>query len=41
MEIYASIDPIKQLKIFKRLDHPVALTAPLIVDDYTEKEEFL
>ncbi len=33
MEIYTSIDQIKQLNIFIQLDHPVALTAPLIIDD--------
>jgi hypothetical protein len=33
MEIYTSIDQIKRLNIFNHLDHPVALTAPLIVDD--------
>ena len=33
MEIYTSIDPIKRLNIFYQLDHPVALTAPLILDD--------
>jgi DNA polymerase-1 len=33
MMIYANIDDIKDLSIFKQLDHPVALTAPLIVDD--------
>jgi DNA polymerase I-like protein with 3'-5' exonuclease and polymerase domains len=33
MEIYTGIDQIKQLPIFTQLDHPVALTAPLIADD--------
>jgi hypothetical protein len=33
MEIYTSIDSIKRLNLFNQLDHPVALTAPLIVDD--------
>jgi len=33
MKIYTSIDKIKQLKAFDQLDHPVALTAPMIVDD--------
>jgi len=33
MQIYKNINQIKQLSIFDQLDHPVALTAPLIVDD--------
>ena len=33
MEIYTGIDQIKQLPIFSQLDHPVALTTPLIADD--------
>jgi len=33
MEIYTNIDQIKRLNIFTQLDHPVALTAPLIFDD--------
>jgi DNA polymerase I len=33
MEIYTSTDQIKQLGIFTQLEHPVALTPPLIVDD--------
>jgi len=33
MKIHTNINDIKELSIFKQLDHPVALTAPLIVDD--------
>ncbi len=33
MEIYTSIDPIKLLNRFNQLDHPVALTPPLIAND--------
>ena len=33
MEIYTSIDSIKRLNIFNQLDHSVALTAPLILND--------
>lgn len=33
MEIYTSTEQIKQSGIFTQLEHPVALTAPLIADD--------
>jgi len=33
MKIYKNINDIKQSSIFGQLDHPVALTAPMIVDD--------
>lgn len=33
MKIHTNIDDIKDLSLFKQLDQPVALTAPLIVDD--------
>jgi DNA polymerase I len=33
MEIYTSTDQIKQSGIFTQLEHPVALTPPLIVED--------
>jgi DNA polymerase I len=33
MEIYTGIDQIKQLPIFSQLEHPVALTPPLILED--------
>jgi hypothetical protein len=33
MEIYTSMDQTKQLSIVTQIDHPVALTAPLIADD--------
>lgn len=33
MEIFTGIDQIKQLNIFTQLEHPVALTAPLVIDE--------